>query len=160
MFHSSFRRIALVFRHTSGASCQLHVFEFAFYFVMKQTNLGDLCLRPKQTEILLNVWRGKDRYWSLNLAYWILEVWRFTSFWIIFYKIRPRTRAHKARARDTATTMNMTVDLDTDLQTNPTNEDTTGKGVVVVSPLNALIWDQMERLKSLKSLKSGKKVYT
>ena len=31
-----------------------------YYFAMEQTNLDDLCLRPKQTEILLNVWRGKD----------------------------------------------------------------------------------------------------
>ena len=45
------------------------------------------------------------------------------------------------------TSMNMTVYLDTD----PTYEDTTEKAVVVVLPLNALISDQMERRKSLKS---------
>ena len=61
------------------------------------------------------------------------------------YKDKGRTRA-----RDTATSMNMTVDLDTD----PTYEDTTEQAVVVVLPLNALIPDQMERRKSLKS---GKK---
>ena len=44
---------------------------------------------------------------------------------------------------------NMTVDLDTD----PTYEDTTEKGVVVVSPLNGLISDQMECRQSLKSAK-------
>ena len=43
----------------------------------------------------------------------------------------------------------MTVDLDTD----PTYEDTTEKAVVVVSPLNGLISDQMEYRKSLKSAK-------
>ena len=46
--------------------------------------------------------------------------------------------------------MNMTVDLDTD----PSYEDKTEKAVAVVLPLNALISDQMERRKSLKS---GKK---
>ena len=46
--------------------------------------------------------------------------------------------------------INMTVDLDTD----PTYEDTTEQAVLVVLPLNALIPDQMERRKSLKS---GKK---
>ena len=61
------------------------------------------------------------------------------------YKDKGRTRA-----RDTATSMNMTVGLDTD----PTYEDTTEQAVVVVLPLNALIPDQMERRKSLKS---GKK---
>ena len=45
--------------------------------------------------------------------------------------------------------MNMTVDLDTD----PTYEDTAEKAVVVVSPLSALISDQMERQESLKSAK-------
>ena len=48
----------------------------------------------------------------------------------------------------------MAVDLDKDPQTDPTYEDTTEKAVVVVSPLNALISDQIELLKSLKS---GKK---
>ena len=59
-----------------GGSCQPHVCEFALYFVMEHTNLGDLCLKPSiQTEILLNVWRGKDvRHWSSNLANWILGV--------------------------------------------------------------------------------------
>ena len=61
------------------------------------------------------------------------------------YKDKVRTRA-----RDTATSMNMTVDLDTD----PTYEDTTEQAVVVVLPLNALIPDKMDRQKSLKS---GKK---
>ena len=45
--------------------------------------------------------------------------------------------------------MTMTVDLDTD----PTYEDTTKQAVVVVSPLDALISDQMERRKSLKFAK-------
>ena len=49
--------------------------------------------------------------------------------------------------------MNMIVDFDTD----PTYEDPTEKAVVVVSPLNTLISDQME---SRKLLKSAKKVYT
>ena len=53
----------------------------------------------------------------------------------------------RAKARDTATSMNMAVDLDTDL----TYEDTTEEAVVVVSPLSALISDQMERWKSLES---------
>ena len=66
-----------------------------------------------------------------------------------FYKDKGR-----ARARDIATSKNMTVDLDTDPQTDHTYEDTTEKAVVVVSLLNTLISDQMERLKSLKS---GKK---
>ena len=57
------------------------------------------------------------------------------------YKDKGRTRA-----QDTETSMNMTVDLDTD----PTYEDTTEKAVVVVLLLNALISDQMERQKSLK----------
>ena len=61
------------------------------------------------------------------------------------YKDKGRTRA-----QDTATSVNMTVDLDTD----PTYEDTTEQAVVVVLPLNALIPDQMERRKSLNS---GKK---
>ena len=43
-----------------GGSCQLHTSEFALYFAMEQTNHDDLCLRPKQIEILLNVWREKD----------------------------------------------------------------------------------------------------
>ena len=47
-----------LFNH--GGNCQLQVREFALYFAMEQTNLGDLCLRPKQTEILLNAWLGKD----------------------------------------------------------------------------------------------------
>ena len=59
----------------------------------------------------------------------------------------------RAKARNTATSVNMAVDLDTD----PTYEDKTEKAVVVVSPLNTLISDQMERWKSLKS---AKKVYT
>ena len=59
----------------------------------------------------------------------------------------------RAKARDTATSMNMAVDLDTDL----TYENTTEKVVVVVSPLSTLVSDQMERWKSLKS---AKKVYT
>ena len=54
----------------------------------------------------------------------------------------------KARARDTATSMNMTVDLDTDSQTDSTYENRTKKAVVVAS-FNALISDQMQRLKSL-----------
>ena len=58
-------------------------------------------------------------------------------------------RFNRKKARDTATSMNMGVDLDTD----PTYEDTTEKAVVVVSPLNTLISDQMERWKSLKSAK-------
>ena len=45
-----------------------------------------------------------------------------------------------ARARYTATSMNMTVDLDT----GHTYNDTTEKAVVVVSPLSALISDQIE----------------
>ena len=51
-----------------------------------------------------------------------------------------------ARPRDTTTSVIMTVDLDTD----PTYELTTEKAVVVVS-LSALISDQMELRKSLKS---------
>ena len=47
----------------------------------------------------------------------------------------------RAKARDTATSINMAVDLDTD----PTYEDTTEKAFVVVSPLNTLVSDQMER---------------
>ena len=53
----------------------------------------------------------------------------------------------RARARDTATSMNMTVDLDID----PTYEDTTEQAVVVVLSLSALIPEQMERRKSLKT---------
>ena len=56
----------------------------------------------------------------------------------------------RAKARDTAASMNMAVDLDTD----PTYEDTTEKAVVVVSPLNTLVSDQMESWKSLKSAKN------
>ena len=41
-------------------NCQPHGCEFALYFAMEQTNLGESCLRLKQTEILLNVWSGKD----------------------------------------------------------------------------------------------------
>ena len=37
-----------------------YVREFALYFAMEERNLGDMCSRSKQTEILLNVWRGKD----------------------------------------------------------------------------------------------------
>ena len=58
------------------------------------------------------------------------------------YKDKGRTRA-----LDTRTSMNMTVDLDTD----PTYEDTTEQAVVVGLPLSALTPDQMERRKSLKS---------
>ena len=43
----------------------------------------------------------------------------------------------------------MTVDFDRDALTDPTCEDTTAKAILVVSPLNALISDEMERLKSL-----------
>ena len=28
--------------------------------ILQWRNLGDMCSRSKQTEILLNVWRGKD----------------------------------------------------------------------------------------------------
>ena len=66
---------------------------------------------------------------------------------LLLNKVKDKGRA---RARDTATSMNMTVDLDTDRQTDPTYEDTTEKAVLVISPLNALMSDQMERLKSLK----------
>ena len=38
----------------------MYVNLFALYFAMEQTNLNDLCLRLKQTEISLNVWREKD----------------------------------------------------------------------------------------------------
>ena len=58
------------------------------------------------------------------------------------YKDKGRTRARNT------TSMNMTVDLDTD----PTYEATTEKAVVL--SLNALISDQMERRKSLKSGKN------
>ena len=37
-----------------------YVPEFALYFAMEERNLGDMCSRSKQTETLLNVWRGKD----------------------------------------------------------------------------------------------------
>ena len=57
-----------------------------------------------------------------------------------------------ARPRDTTTSNEHdTVYLDTD----PTYEDTTEKAVVVVSPLSALISDQMERRKSLKSARNS-----
>ena len=45
------------------------MYVFALYFAMELTNLDDLCIRPKQIECL--AWKG--RYWSLNLAYWILK---------------------------------------------------------------------------------------
>ena len=51
-----------LFNH-GGNSYQLHVRivrEFALYFAMEERNLGDMCSRSKQTEILLNFWRGKD----------------------------------------------------------------------------------------------------
>ena len=54
----SFATQVKLFNH--GGSCQLHVCELALYFAMEQTNLGDVCLPPKQTEILLNIWCGKD----------------------------------------------------------------------------------------------------
>ena len=66
LIHSSFRRIAFFFRHTTeagsimAATASYVLCEFALYFAMEQTNLSDLCLRLKQTDILLNVWRGKD----------------------------------------------------------------------------------------------------
>ena len=44
-----------------------------------------------------------------------------------------------------STSMNMTVDLDTDPQTDPTYEDTTDKAFVVVSPLNVLVSDPIEQ---------------
>ena len=84
----------------------------------------------------------KRHYWSLNLAHCqILEIGSHSSF------NNYTTRPIRTRARDTATSMNMTVYLDTD----PTYEDTTEKAVVVVLPLNALISDQMECRKSPKS---------
>ena len=112
---------------------------------MEQTNLGEWCLRSKQTEILLNVWGRKDVNWSLNLAYCqILEIVSHSGS--SFNKVKDNNRE---RARDTATYMNMTVDLDTD----STYKGTTEKAAVVVSPLNALILDQMERCNSLKAAK-------
>ena len=50
VLHLSFATQVNLFNH--GGNCQLHVFEFALYFAMLQTNLGDMCLRPKKTEIL------------------------------------------------------------------------------------------------------------
>ena len=38
----------------------VYIREFALYFTMEERNLGNMCSRSKQTEILLNVWRGKD----------------------------------------------------------------------------------------------------
>ena len=32
----------------------------ALYFALEQTNVGDFCFRPKQIEILLNVWHGNN----------------------------------------------------------------------------------------------------
>ena len=60
----------------NGSSCQRHVYEFALYFAMEQTNLVDLRSRPKQTEIWLKVWHGKDvTGLYINLAYYrILEI--------------------------------------------------------------------------------------
>ena len=115
----------------------------ALYFALEQTNVGDFCFRPKQIEILLNVWRGNNVVGLLPTGY---------GKSLVFYLI-PDLMFYKSRARDTARSrsgsMNMTVDFDRDALTDPTLEDTTAKAVLVVSPLNALISDQMERLKSL-----------
>ena len=81
-------------------------------------------------------WKG--RYWSLNLAYWILEKCGVLDF---LNKVKDNGRA---RARDTATYMNMTFDLDTDPHTNTTYEDTTEEAFVVVSQVTALISYQIE----------------
>ena len=69
------------------------------------------------------------------------DIGNWSSFWIF--------SGQDLEIQVTTTSMNMTVDLDTD----PIYEDTTEKAVEVVSPLNALISDQMERRKSLKSAK-------
>ena len=61
--------------------------------------------------------------------------------------VKDKMQKQNAKARDTATSINMAVDLDT----YTTYEDTTEKAVVVVSPLNTLVSDQIERCKSLKS---------
>ena len=57
------------------------------------------------------------------------KVWCFISFWIFLNKVKDKGMA---RAQDKVTSMNMTVDLDTDSQTAPTYKDTTEKAVVVV----------------------------
>ena len=107
-------------------------------------------LKTQADRNLVECLAWKRRYWSLNLAFCrILEIESHSGSSLNNYKDKGTTRA-----RDTATSTNMKVDLDTD----PIYEDTTEKAVVVVLPLNALISDQMERRKSLKS---GKKiVYT
>ena len=74
------------------------------------------------------------------------KVWCFISFWIFSNKVKDKGRA---RARDKVTSMNMTVDLDTDPQTDPRESCRSG------SPLNALISDQMERLKPLNQAKNS-----
>ena len=51
-----------LFNH-GGNSYQLDVrivHEFALYVAMEERNLGNMYSRSKQTEILLNFWRGKD----------------------------------------------------------------------------------------------------
>ena len=82
------------------------------------------------------------------------KVWCFISFWLdldlLLNNFKDKGRA---RARETATSMNMKVNLDTYPQADPTCEDTTEKAVMVVSPLSAF----SDQMKQLKSLKSGKK---
>ena len=73
----------------------LCIFLCLMSFALEQTNLGDLCLRPKQIEILLNVWNGKDvtaDFYCNKFSLLDIKVWCFISFWI-FPQTRSRTRA-------------------------------------------------------------------
>ena len=80
----------------------------------------------------------KGRYWSLNLTHCrLLEIGSHSGS--SFNKVKDKGRA----------SMNIVFDLDTD----PTYKDTAEKAVVVVSPLNSFISDQMDHRKSLKSAK-------
>ena len=80
------------------------------------------------------------------IAHWILLFWPGSSF-----------NKSKTRAGSRYSNINERDSSSVDFDTYPTYEYTTEKAVIVVSPLNTLISDQMEHRKSLKS---AQKVYT
>ena len=109
---------------------QFHTFLKALSCALKETNLDGVCLKPKQMEILFQFFNGRNALGVLPTDY---------GKSLIFYLL-PDLMKFKSQGKHDK---NDAASQHTDSQTE---ED---RAVLVISPLNALIQNQINRLQEL-----------
>ena len=109
---------------------QFHTFLKALSFALKETNLDRVCLKPKQMEILFQLFNGRNALGVLATGYG-----KSLTFYLL-----PELMKFKGQGKHDK---NDVASQHTDSQTE---ED---RAVLVISPLNALIQNQISRLQEL-----------